>query len=54
MTREEVQKLLDEYEGRFNLIFDCWTAPNGHEFMGILASFIHKGKLFVITLDMIE
>ncbi|KAF9012282.1 hypothetical protein BDZ89DRAFT_1142884 [Hymenopellis radicata] len=54
MTREELKKLLEEHEGRFNLIFDCWTAGNGHEFLGVLLSFVHNGKLFVVVLDMIE
>lgn len=54
MTRVEVQALLDEYEGRFNPIFDCWTAGNGHEFLGILVSFIHQGRIMIVGLDMIE
>ena len=54
MTRTELKKLLHEYEGRFNLIFDCWTTPNGHEFLGVLVSFVHNGKLYVVILDMIE
>ncbi len=54
MTREELKKLLEEHEGRFNLIFDCWTAENGHEFLGVMLSFVHDGKLFVVVLDMVE
>lgn len=54
LTRAEVRSMLEEYEGRFNPIFDCWTASNGHEFLGVLVSFIHKGRMVVIALDMIE
>lgn len=54
MSREEVKKLLGSYPGRFNLILDCWSSGNGHEFMGLMVSFIHDGRLFVVCLDMIE
>lgn len=50
----EFKALLQEYESKFNLIFDCWTTDNGHEFLGVMISFIHKGKYLVVTLDMIE
>lgn len=54
LTEVQVKELLSEYEGRFNAIYDCWTAGNGHEFLALLVSFVHRGKLFVICLDMIE
>lgn len=54
MTRDELKKWLHEYQGRFNLILDCWTAGNGHEFLGVLILFIHNGQLLVVALDMIE
>lgn len=54
MTKFEVKKLLKAYPGRFNTIFDCWSAGNGHEFMGVMVSFVHEGKTFVVTLDLVE
>jgi hypothetical protein len=54
MTKVEVTKLLHQYSGRFNAIFDCWTAGNGHEFMALMVSFVHEEKLFVVTLDLVE
>lgn len=54
MTQEEVKSLLAVYPGRFNVILDCWSAGNGHEFMGVMVSFIHNGQLFIVCLDMIE
>lgn len=54
MTRDEVKSMLSSYPGRFNLILDCWSSGNGHEFMGVMVSFIHQGKLFVVSLDMVE
>lgn len=54
MTCDELKKWLHEYQGCFNLILDCWTAGNGHEFLGVLISFIHNGQLIVVALDMIE
>ncbi|KAF5336727.1 hypothetical protein D9757_015382 [Collybiopsis confluens] len=54
MTRDEVRKLLHEYEGCFNTIYDCWTAGNGHEFMALDVSFVRSREMFVVTLDLIE
>lgn len=39
ITKQEVKQMLAEHPGRFNPIFDCWSAGNGHEFLGILVSF---------------
>lgn len=54
MTRDEVKKLLASHKGRFNAIYDCWTAGNGHEFLATMVSFIHQGKLVVIALALTE
>ena len=54
MTQEEVTKLLAQYKGSFNCIFDCWSAGNGHEFMALLVSFILDGKVFIVVLNLIE
>lgn len=54
MTKTEVRKLLHKYTGCFNTIFDCWTVGNGHEFMAIMGFFVHEGKLWVVTLDLVE
>lgn len=54
MTRDEVKKLFAAHTGRFNAIYDCWTAGNGHEFLATMVSFVHQGKLYVIALDLTE
>ncbi|KAJ3965233.1 hypothetical protein EV361DRAFT_782510, partial [Lentinula raphanica] len=54
LTLVEVKKLLQDYTGRFNLIYDCWTAGSGHEFLSIMVSFAHQGKLLVLALDLVE
>lgn len=54
LTEVEVKNLLNEYEGCFNAIYDCWMAGNGNEFLAFFVSFVHNGKLYIICLDMVE
>jgi len=54
MTRNEVKKLFAAHTGRFNAIYDCWTAGNSHENLATMVLFIHQGKLYVVALDLTE
>lgn len=54
ITEQAVKTLFTEYEGRFNLILDAWTSPNALEFLGVIVSFAHEGRIWNVVLDLIE
>ncbi|EEB88967.1 hypothetical protein MPER_12997, partial [Moniliophthora perniciosa FA553] len=54
VSHQNLKKLLASHQGRFNLGFDGWTAPNWLEFLGVQVTFVHNADLLLITLDLVE
>ncbi len=53
VSKERLKELLKEHEGRFHVAFDAWLAPNSHDYLGIMLVWCDKGKICVVTLDLV-
>ncbi len=54
VSKEQLKELLKEHEGRFHVAFDAWSAPNSHDYLGIVLVWCNKGQIWVVTLDLVE
>ncbi|KAG5633856.1 hypothetical protein H0H81_004772, partial [Sphagnurus paluster] len=53
-TREWIEKMLQEYEGKINFATDTWTSPNHQAYVGVTAHFEVQGSPISIVLDIVE
>ncbi len=54
VSKERLKELLKEHEGCFHVAFNAWSAPNSHDYLGIVLVWCDKGQIRVVTLDLVE
>ncbi|KAI9458441.1 hypothetical protein F5148DRAFT_983769 [Russula earlei] len=53
-TREQIENLLQEYNGSISFATDAWTSPNHYAYVTLSAHFETQGQLMAIILDVVK